>query len=110
MKNCAEGTCVDVTIDSEEDVIWVHDEHGNECQYTCAEWSEFIQGVKAGKFDLPKKENSMSSGVENGEAVLGSLPSLDNIEDFVAGGGSAEPLGTLPNLEDIEDFVTGGEA
>jgi hypothetical protein len=40
------------------------------------------------------------------EEVLGSLPSLEDIETYV--GGSSEPLGTLPTLEDIEEFV-GGE-
>jgi hypothetical protein len=41
-----------------------------------------------------------------GEEVLGSLPSLEDIETY--GGGCAEPLGTLPTLADIEEFV-GGE-
>lgn len=41
-----------------------------------------------------------------GEEVLGSLPSLEDIETY--GGGSSEPLGTLPTLADIEEFV-GGE-
>jgi hypothetical protein len=43
-----------------------------------------------------------------GEEVLGSLPSLENIEAYVDGGGTAEPLGTLPTLDDIEAYVSGG--
>jgi hypothetical protein len=52
---------------------------------------------------IPDEETDMPGG---GEGVLGSLPSLEDVEAYVAqpGGGTSEPLGTLPTLADIEAY------
>jgi hypothetical protein len=52
---CGSGECVEVALD--EDSIRVRDSkdqsgRGPILSYTRAEWTAFVQGVKAGEFDL----------------------------------------------------------
>jgi len=48
------GGCVHVAIDDlDGGVVWVKDEHGNECQFDFNEWRIFLAGVFNHEFDLP---------------------------------------------------------
>ncbi|WP_243741639.1 DUF397 domain-containing protein [Actinomycetospora succinea] len=50
---CSDGDCVGVAIDGDE--VRVVDTKSSEAlQFTPAEWTAFVAGVKAGEFDLPR--------------------------------------------------------
>lgn len=78
---CGHPGCVEVAHESEDKVLVrdSKDPEGPVLTFTQWEWDAFVAGILNGELRGPKRP------VENGEAVLGSLPTWEQIEATLRG-------------------------